>query len=786
MVPIPATTAFLPPPTRSATCRRIGSADLGLAFHHFRLMLSALPMRTHPTLHARASRALIPPARVCLLSAWFLGSGPVAADEGMWMPQQIPALAPQLTAMGFTGDAGAFADLTGYPMGAIVSLGGGSASFVSPDGLIVTNHHCVQGALQYNSTPARNLMERGFLAKTRAEELWNGPGSRVFVTVSVREVTAEVLGGLDPALSDRALFEAVERRVKELTAAGEKDGLRCTIAGFFEGMKWFEFGQLEIRDVRLVYAPPAGIGNFGGEVDNWQWPRHAGDFAFYRAYVSPAGKAAGYARENVPYRPKQWLRVSPKGANPGDLVLVAGYPGHTARLTPFAEVRQTVGWSLPRTVRRNTDQIALLEQLARKDGETAIRVATRLRGLNNSLTKTKGVLDGMTRGGLLAAREAQEQALLAWINADPGRKAAYGDILPALDALAADRARTRERDSLLAEICGGRGSVMGAAQTIHRLSIERPKRDEDRDPAYQERNWSRIREAQERLQHSLDATVDRVLMKYTLGGIAKLPASQRIDVLDREIGLVAGMSDADAGRAIDAFLEKLLSGTTLYQTDARLACLDRSTAALLAMDDTAIRLTAALHPLNEAVREKSKERSGASHRLGPRYAEAMLARNGGLVAPDANGTLRVTYGRVQGLAARDGLLFLPQTTLQGIVEKATPDSPFNMPEAQRAAIEALRAGKATPYFDPKLNDVPVNYLSTVDTTGGNSGSATLNGKGELVGLLFDGVFGSVASDYLYDPLRTRSIHVDSRYMLWTMAEVDGATKLLDEIQAGGK
>lgn len=725
-------------------------------------------------------KALVPVSTLFVLIAALT---PVTADEGMWMPQQIPALAAKLAALGFTGDASAFADLTGHPMGAIVSLGGGSASFVSPDGLIVTNHHCVQSSLQYNSKPGRNLMEDGFLAKTRAEELWNGPGSRVFVTVSVRDVTDAIVGKLDPKLSDRERFDAVEKNVKELTAASEKGGLRCNIASFFEGKQWFEFCQMEIQDVRLVYAPAAGIGNFGGEIDNWQWPRHAGDFAFYRAYVSPTGKAVAYSKDNVPYQPKHWLRVSPKGASPGDLVFVAGYPGHTARLSPYSEVKQTVAWSLPRTVKRNTDQIALLEELSKEDPETAIRVSTRIRGMNNSLTKSKGVIKGMHQGGLLAQREEREKSLLAWIDADPKRKADYGDLLPALNALAADRARTRERDSLLAEVCGGRGSVMDAAQTVYRLSLERPKYDMDRDPGFQERNWSRLREGQDRLQRSLDVKADRVLMTYTLAEVAKLPAAQRIDVLDQEIGLVAGMSEADAGKAISAFLDKLLGGTTLYQKDRRLACLELSTAELLATNDTAIKLTAALYPLTEAIREKSKERSGAADRLGPRYAEALLAQNGGAVAPDANGTLRVTYGQVKGVPARDGLLKLPQTTLQGIVEKATDASPFNAPEAELAAIKALRAGKQTPYLDPQLNDVPVNFLSSVDTTGGNSGSATLNGKGELVGLLFDGTFDTVASDYLFDPVRTRSIHVDARYMLWVMTEVDGATNLLDEIAA---
>jgi len=708
-------------------------------------------------------------------------SRPAPANEGMWMPQQIPALASELKAMGFTGDAGAFADLTGHPMGAIVSLGGCSASFVSPDGLIVTNHHCVQAALQYNSTPEHNLMEQGFLAKTRAEELWNGPGSRVFVTVSVRDVTAEVVGKLDPKLSDRARFDAVEKRVKELVAAGEIGGLRCTVASFFEGAKWFEICQLEIQDVRLVYAPAAGIGNFGGEVDNWQWPRHTGDFSFYRAYVSPAGKSVAYSKQNVPYQPKHWLRISPQGANPGDLVFVAGYPGRTARLSPYAEVKQTIEWTLPRTVKRNSDQIALLENLSKDDAETAIRVSTRVRGLNNSLTKSKGVIESMTRHGLLAAREAHEKSLLAWIDADPTRKSAYGDVLPALNALVAERAQTRERDALLADIAGGAASVMGTAQTAYRLSIERLKPDAERDPAFQQRDWSRLRDAQDRLQRSLDVKADRVLLTYVLAEVAQLPADQRIGVLDAQIGLTAGMSEAASAKAIGAFLGQLLAGTRLYQKDIRLACLDMSTAELLSLNDTAIQLTAALYPLMESLRDKTKERAGATYRLGPRFAEALLAQSGGAVSPDANGTLRVTYGQVMGVPARDGMLNPAQTTLQGIVGKATGASPFNAPAAELAAIQALRAGKQTPYLDPKLHDVPVDFLSTVDTTGGNSGSATLNSKGELVGLLFDGTYDTVSSDYLFDRVRTRSIHVDTRYMLWTMAEVDGATNLLAEI-----
>ncbi len=706
---------------------------------------------------------------------------PAFAEEGMWMPRQIPLLADRLTALGFAGDARAFADLTGFPMGAIVSLGGCSASFVSPDGLLVTNNHCVQSALQFNSKPDRNLMVDGYLARTRAEELWNGPGSRVWVTVSVKDVTDEITGNLDPKMPDRKRYDVVDQRVKARTAECEKSGLRCTVAAFFEGLEWYEIGQTEIQDVRLVYAPAAGIGNFGGETDNWQWPRHTGDFSFYRAYVSSDGKAVPFSKDNVPYQPKHFLKVATNGASPGEFVFVAGYPGRTYRLNPYADVRETVEWSLPRSIRRYADRITLLESVGKNDKEAALRVSTALRGLNNGLTKYKGVLQGMVRGGLLAEKEAQEKEFVAWIDADPARKAKYGDVLPAINANLAERAKTRERDALLSELSGGMGSAVGAAVTVYRFSIERPKADAERDPAFQERNWTRIRDGQDRLQRSLEPKADRALMKYTLTGIAKLPPGQRIEALDREVGLSPGMSGDDAARAIDAWLEKLVAGTKLYDKVFRLSLLDRSTADLVATKDSMILLAAALYPIQEANRERTKERSGAMYRLGPRYAGALLAKSGGLVAPDANSTLRVTYGTVKGVEPRDGMFYFPQTTLRGIVEKATGAGEFNAPKAELDAIKALRAGKTTPYLDPKLKDVPVDFLSDVDTTGGNSGSATLNGKGELVGLLFDGTFDTVASDYLFDKEKTRSIHVDTRNMLWVLTEVDRATKLLEEM-----
>jgi len=266
-----------------------------------------------------------------------------------------------------------------------------------------------------------------------------------------------------------------------------------------------------------------------------------------------------------------------------------------------------------------------------------------------------------------------------------------------------------------------------------------------------------------------------------MGFAAALPADQRIEALDRVAGLKPGMSKPEAEKAINAYVDGLYAGTKMGDQQFRLALLEKSAAELEAAGDSFIALAASLNPLTESIKEATKNQAGAYARLQPRYMKALLTMAGGLVAPDANSTLRVTYGQVKGVEPRDGIFYLPQTTLAGIVEKSTGEGEFNAPQKELDAIKALRAGKKTPYVDATLKEVPVNFLSTVDSTGGNSGSPALNSKGELVGLLFDGTYETVASDYLFDPVKTRSIQVDSRYMLWAMTEVDDATNLLKEM-----
>jgi hypothetical protein len=638
---------------------------------------------------SRSSRGRTFLAALLLLSGLpFVRPRDARADEGMWMPQQIPALASRLKALGFQGDPNAFADLTGDPMGAVVSIPGCSASFVSQNGLIVTNHHCAVGFLQFNSTPERNLLRDGFLARSTGEELWSGPGSRVLVTASFREVTDEIVGGIEgKTLTDRKRFDLIERRIKEKTAACEKNGARCRIESFFEGLRYFEISQTEIQDVRLVYAPAEGIGVFGGETDNWQWPRHTGDWTFIRAYVDKNGKPAPFSKDNVPYRPKHWLKFSTEGASPGDIVFVAGSPGRTERHQTLAEVREAAEFTFPRVVKRSEDSLAILEEVSKGSPETAIKVSSLKARLGNALTNRRGMLSGFLKGGLLAKKEASEKELAEWIAKDPVRQKELGDVLPALRALQLESEKTRERDSALLALYGAStqarltttATLLASANTIHRMSVERARPDLDRTAEFQERNWSHLRDAQDRLEKSLDVKADRALFRYALVQAAALPNDQRIPALDRAAKLSAAMTAADAAKAIDAFLDPLYAGTRLMDRKTRLQWFDAKTAEVAAVKDPFLELARSLDPLMDEIREREKTMAGARARVRPRYMKALLAKNGGLVAPDANNTLRVTFGKVQGVVPHDGMVYTPQTTLKGVTEKNTGTGDFAAP-----------------------------------------------------------------------------------------------------------
>ena len=673
------------------------------------------------------------------LAIFLLATLPLFADEGMWMPQQMPQLSGQLEKLGI--EANRLSNLTGDPLGAVVSLGGCTASFVSPDGLVVTNHHCAFGSIQHNSTPERDFITNGFLARTRAEEVPAAPGTKVWVTTNIEDVTVRVTSGITAKTTDVERAKHLDRRAKELVAECEKPGgLRCRVSSFFEGSQYLRLTQAEITDVRLVYAPARMIGEFGGEVDNFEWPRHTGDFSFYRAYV-----------DGKPYRPKHWLKVASEGVDTGDAVIVAGYPGRTFRYKTADEVRYYKEFVYPTNIRYFTDVIRLLEEAGKDSRDVQIRNASRIKGLANSLKNYTSVNEGFTKDRIVEARVEREVKM----------RAISGDALDAIAKLNQEHFRNRERDAVLDWL--GRGSPMfGQALTFARLATERPKKDIDRVARYQEREWPNLKSASDRAQRTIDLASDRAVVAYFLKEAAKY-----------DVKALEGIS-----------LDALYANTKIANQDERTKMLSESVAQLKARNDSMLNLAFALVPLFEERERNDLAYDGAMARLRPGYFDVLRKVSGGTLYPDANSTLRLTIGRVEGYSPKDATVYAPQTTLRGVVNKETGKDPFESPKALLAA--AGDPAKTRPYFDPELGDVPVNFLSTCDTTGGNSGSPTLNAKGELVGLLFDGNYESIDADFLFNPAVTRSIHVDAQYMLWVMDAVDGAHELMRELGATPK
>jgi hypothetical protein len=697
------------------------------------------------------------------------------ADEGMWMPHQMKDL--NLKAMGLQMDPDDLykKDGTGL-MSAVINLGGGTGEFVSPEGLILTNHHVAYGAIQRASSKEKDYINDGFMAAIRGEEI-PAQGYQAGVLLGYEDVTAKVNACFKPKMTPRQRYDAFDKAQKELIAAGEKAGqdLRCSLASMYSGNAYYLYTFKQIRDVRLVYAPPQDLGNYGGETDNWMWPRHTCDFSFLRAYVGPDGTAADYSPSNVPYEPKVWLKVSLDGFKEGDFTFVMGYPGGTARNDALAELKSDQE-NMAKRIKDIQDRIGFFEAAGKNDKEVEIRYASLVKGLYNGLKNMQGKLEGFVKYDLVAKKAAQEKELLDWINADPARAKKYGAAPAALDAFLVRQKVFAARSELVNGVLGG-STILSQAYNITRAVSEIQKPDKDREPAFQDRNLPRFKQNIQLAERGYVFATDRELLKWTLKRLkaahpdaAKWPASLQ--------GLAAGTDGETAGR-VDAMYAK----TALGDPAKRLELLGLKPAQLAAVDDPFLKLAAAMETELKGLREESKGmgREGADLKMA--YEAAILEMKKGTYPPDANGTIRFTYGPVMGYTPKDAVWYLPQTTVKGVIEKDTGVFPFKVPAKIKELWKAKDFG---PYADARLKDVPACFLNTTNVTGGNSGSPTLNAKGEQVGIIFDMTYESVIGDYLIIPELQRSISVDVRYVLWVTDKFSGATHIIKEMGLGGR
>lgn len=699
---------------------------------------------------------------------------------GMWMPSQmlLPQHTDNFAKMGVKLDAKTLSDPLSDPLAAVVSLGGCSATLVSPEGLIVTNHHCVQSALQLNSTPEHNLVEDGFLAKTKADEPSAGPAQHVMVVQAYKDVTKDMRDGLAAIKDPIARKDEQERREKQLLAACEqgRPGVRCQVSGFFGGGMYQLIENLEIKDVRLVYAPARSVGDYGGEIDNWEWPRHTGDWSFFRAYVGKDGQPAEYSKDNVPYQPKHWIHVTTAGLKPNDFVMVTGFPGRTNRTSTAAEMHHDLEQGYPYQIAYLEERYKMYEAHVGEPGEIAIKATTGKQGIQNALEKYQGILQGMQKNpALVAQKDSLDQKARAW--AARSGKENYKAAIEKLDALEADEFRTARVDFDRSVTFGG-SRLLSTALSFTRWAEERTKKDADRKPGYQQRDMERARAGQKQFAKQFDMVLDRAGFKLALMRALRLDAAER--------PWLATLLGTKPGAKIDeALIEKTLDAwyklPAIEDVKLRMDLLEKGTPAQLkASKDPFIQAAQRIWPIYKAEEHKRDARTGESILALPLYVEAEKEVLGGALAPDANGTLRVTYGTVKSLKPESReLADGPFTVASQILAKDTGKEPFNAPAK---LLEAIKAKKFGPYGDPSLGgELPINFESDLDITGGNSGSCTLNDKGELVGLAFDGNKEGLASDIVFNGKSTRTIQVDARYMIWTMDTIDGADHLVKEM-----
>ncbi|MCA9134143.1 MAG: S46 family peptidase [Planctomycetales bacterium] len=651
----------------------------------------------------------------------------------------------------------------------VCRVNGCTGSFVSSTGLIITNHHCAYGAIQKASTAERDFLQDGFLAQTLADEI-PAADYTVRVTEDYRDVSREVLSAVTAEIPFLERTRAIDKRCKELEAAAEQEhpGLRAEVAEMFAGKTYVLFLYTYLKDIRLAFAPPQAIGNFGGEEDNWMWPRHTGDFSFLRAYTAPDGSSATYAAENIPYRPKRFIQVAPQGVRENDAVFLLGYPGRTARHKTASFLTYEQNIRLPTIVDLYNWQMEVLHAAGQEDRAVAIKHASRLRSLANVEKRSRGQLQGLRRANIIARRAADEARLQAYIEADEQRREKYGTLLAQIDSVYADISSAAEYEIHLTQLRSA-SRAFGIGFFLYDAAVERQKDDLDRESPYMDRNWEQSVQELLTTMGDYHAATDELILAGMLERLQHSEAARTNPVLAPLL---------QAPGQLPQLAEQLTAGTQLGDAAFVQIALQQTPDELSQLDDPLLQLVVGLYPTYVALREKEKSRDG---QLGQLYGELIDVKQQFLetnFVPDANGTLRFTSGTVRSYSPADAILKTPITTFRGVVEKTTGIEPFITPPE---VMEKYLARDFGPYRNEPLQDIPVALLYDTDTTGGNSGSPIFNGRGQLVGVNFDRCFEATINDFAWDQSYSRSIGVDIRYVLWLTGIVYGAEHLLEEM-----
>jgi len=686
------------------------------------------------------------------------------ADEGMWMLPLIQKLNIQkMSGMGCTLTADQiYSDKSVSLKDAVIIFGNGCTGVVvSNQGLVFTNHHCGYDAIQQRSTVAHNYLRDGFTADKLTDEI-PCPGLTVKFLVRVQDMTERVLSQLPDTLLGKARADKQDSIIGAIEKEETKDThYTARLKPFYSGNEFYLFVYEEFSDIRFAFAPPTSIGKFGGDTDNWMWPRHTGDFSVFRVYMSPDGKPTEYSKNNVPYVPKRFASISNQGYVPGDYTMILGNPGTTNRYLSSWGVNYRMKTSnMARIEVRGAKQL-VWKSFMRADEAINIAYASKYARSSNYWKNSIGMNKAITKLGVINEKQEKEKAFSAWVNATPERQAKYKNVLKTLEeGYTKVYPYSRATYYLVESLSNG---------------IEMP----------------RIAVATEKLATknlSADSLLKEVttLYKDYYPVVDEATLVAMLDVYKKSV-------DADALPELYKTIQKKYKGDySKYAKDlykkSDFTSIEKIVKAIKGgktdfSDDPAIVFAQDVRKTLEAFRSaeftSALERIKDAERLFENGLKAMAEEKGIALAPDANSTMRLTYGKVGGYKPADAVDYKYYTTTKGILEKEIPgDDEFDVPVKLKQAIQSNNYGA---YLDQKTGEMHVAFLSNNDITGGNSGSPIFNAKGELLGLAFDGNWEAMSGDIVFEPDLQRTINVDVRYIMFIMDKVGSAKRLIDEL-----
>lgn len=656
---------------------------------------------------------------------------------------------------------------------ALVNVGGCTGSFVSNEGLIITNHHCAFEAVSLASTPEHDYLNNGFVAATKEQEV-QAKNLTCKITDSYEDVSEKVLSAVKNIFDPTARINAINAKIAQIIKEEEqKDAtIKAEVSEMFIGRTYVLFRYKTIKDVRIVYVPQRAVGEFGGESDNWVWPRHTGDFSFLRAYVAKDGSSATYSKDNVPYQPKKYLKVNPNGANEGDFVFILGYPGRTFRNYPAKYIQYQEKFQLP--------YISNLYEWQNKQMESTsinktleLKQASKIKRKANVLKNYRGKLKGLKGIDLVNQKFNQEKELQEFINADTSLIRQYGKMLQNIDMVYEEVFADAQKFLVLDQVLASSNALSIANQVVALQKKIAESPIENQEKVYQDSKTVLLKSARD-IYDTYVETTDKLLLKRILLDGLTLESKQQFNLING-ISIAKGTDwDALLTKHIDQIFKK--SDFAVAQNIDQI--LNQSLKDFLKYKDPMMALAIQARTEIDQMNAIRKDRNGRLNKLLADYVNVSILFKKSDFIPDANSTLRLTYGNVKGFTPVDATYMKPTTTLTGLIEKGTNEGDYYLP----AIFKELKQQKDFGQFTTKDGkDVPVAFLYNLDTTGGNSGSPIMDENGNLVGVNFDRAYEATINDFSWNDAYSRSIGCDIRYVLWVAQKVDHADFILTEL-----